>query len=135
MASEGLHEAADLLDEETVDHHRAMTSLCEELEAVDWYDQRVHATSDASLAAVLAHNRDEEKEHASMTLEWLRRRDPVLDRHLRTYLFRAEEITEIEAEAESGSGSGSEPGSGAGGAGPGAGSGSLGIGSLKGRQS
>ena len=135
MASEGLHEAADLLDEETVDHHRAMTSLCEELEAVDWYDQRVHATSDASLAAVLAHNRDEEKEHASMTLEWLRRRDPVLDRHLRTYLFHAEEITEIEAEAESGSGSGSEPGSGAGGAGPGAGSGSLGIGSLKGRQS
>ncbi len=100
MASEGLHEAADLLDEATVDHHRAMTSLCEELEAVDWYDQRVKATSDASLAAVLAHNRDEEKEHASMTLEWLRRRDPVLDRHLRTYLFRTEPITEIEAQAE-----------------------------------
>ena len=104
MASEGLHEAADLLDEATVDHHRAMTSLCEELEAVDWYDQRVKATSDASLAAVLAHNRDEEKEHASMTLEWLRRRDPVLDRHLRTYLFRTEPITEIEAEAEAGRG-------------------------------
>ncbi|HLN41629.1 MAG TPA: encapsulin-associated ferritin-like protein [Acidimicrobiales bacterium] len=128
MASEGLHEAADLLDEATVDHHRAMTSLCEELEAVDWYDQRVNATSDASLAAVLAHNRDEEKEHASMTLEWLRRRDPVLDQHLRTYLFRTEPITEIEAEAEAGSDS--EPGEG-----PGSGSGSLGIGSLKGRQS
>jgi len=126
MASEGLHEAADLLDEATVDHHRAMTSLCEELEAVDWYDQRVNATSDASLAAVLAHNRDEEKEHASMTLEWLRRRDPVLDQHLRTYLFRTEPITEIEAEAEAGSDS--EPGEGPG-------SGSLGIGSLKGRQS
>jgi len=128
MASEGLHEAADLLDEATVNHHRAMTSLCEELEAVDWYDQRVNATSDASLAAVLAHNRDEEKEHASMTLEWLRRRDPVLDQHLRTYLFRTEPITEIEAEAESGSDS--EPGEGSG-----AGRGSLGIGSLKGRES
>ena len=98
MASEGLHEAADLLDEETIDHHRAMTSLCEELEAVDWYDQRVKATSDATLAEVLAHNRDEEKEHASMTLEWLRRRDPKLDQHLRTYLFTSGSILEIEAE-------------------------------------
>src|SRR5580693_3048913 len=118
MASEGLHEAADLLDEATIDHHRAMTSLCEELEAVDWYDQRVKATTDATLAAVLAHNRDEEKEHASMTLEWLRRRDPVLDRHLRTYLFRTEPITEIEAEA----GPGSEDGAGEPGADSGSGS-------------
>jgi len=129
MASEGLHEAAELLDEDTVDHHRAVTSLVEELEAVDWYDQRVKATSDPTLAAVLAHNRDEEKEHASMTLEWLRRRDPVLDRHLRTYLFRTEPITEIEAEAEAGQ----EPGDGAGVPGAGDASGSLGIGSLKGR--
>ena len=131
MASEGLHEAAALLDEQTVDHHRAVTSLCEELEAVDWYDQRVKATSDATLAAVLAHNRDEEKEHASMTLEWLRRRDPVLDRHLRTYLFRTEPITEIEVEAEAGP----EPGDGAGQPGADAASGSLRIGSLKGQDS
>ena len=87
MGSEGLHEPAELLDEATIDRHRALTSLIEELEAVDWYDQRVKATNDSGLADVLAHNRDEEKEHASMTLEWLRRRDPVLDRHLRTYLF------------------------------------------------
>jgi len=118
MASEGLHEPAELLDEATIDHHRAFTSLIEELEAVDWYDQRVTATSDASLAAILAHNRDEEKEHASMTLEWLRRRDPVLDRHLRTYLFTSEPITDVEAEAEAG--------------GDAAPTGSLGIGSLKG---
>ena len=59
----------------------------EELEAVDWYDQRAAATDDADLAEVLGHNRDEEKEHAAMTLEWLRRHDPVLDQHLRTYLF------------------------------------------------
>jgi len=126
MASEGLHEAADLLDEETIDHHRAVTSLCEELEAVDWYDQRVRATSDASLAEVLAHNRDEEKEHASMTLEWLRRRDPKLDEHLRTYLFTTGSILDIEAAAEA------APGAGSGGT---AGSGSLGIGSLKGLES
>jgi ferritin-like protein len=127
MASEGLHEAADLLDEETIDHHRAMTSLCEELEAVDRYDQRVKATSDASLAEVLAHNRDEEKEHASMTLEWLRRRDPKLDQHLRTYLFTTGSILEIEAEAEA------APAGGGGAASSGASQGSLGIGSLKGR--
>jgi ferritin-like protein len=129
MASEGLHEAADLLDEETIDHHRAVTSLCEELEAVDWYDQRVKATSDPTLADVLAHNRDEEKEHASMTLEWLRRRDPTLDRHLRTYLFTTGSILETEAEAESAPGP-EEPDGAAGER-----SGSLGIGSLKGRQS
>jgi ferritin-like protein len=119
--SAGLHEPADSLDPATIDRHRAITSIQEELEAVDWYDQRVAATGDASLAAILAHNRDEEKEHASMTLEWLRRHDPVLDKHLRTYLFTTEAVTEVEAETEAGGG-------------PGAGTsdGSLGIGSLKG---
>ena len=87
MASEGLHEPAEKLSAETIDYHRAMVSLMEELEAVDWYNQRVDATDDEDLAAVLAHNRDEEKEHAVMTLEWLRRRDPMLDQQLRTYLF------------------------------------------------
>lgn len=100
MASEGLHEAADLLDASLIDRHRAITSIMEELEAIDWYDQRVGATDDATLAAVLGHNRDEEKEHAAMTLEWLRRHDATLDRHLRTYLFTAESITEIEVEGE-----------------------------------
>src|SRR5580698_1055760 len=104
--SAGLHEPAEKLSPPTIDRHRAITSLQEELEAVDWYDQRVDATADAELAAVLAHNRDEEKEHAAMTLEWLRRNDPVLAKHLRTYLFTTEPVTEIEAEAESGGGAG-----------------------------
>ena len=99
MASAGLHEQTELLDDDTIDRHRAIASLTEELDAVDWYDQRVRATKDPSLAQVLAHNRDEEKEHASMTLEWLRRRDPVLDRHLRTYLFTADPVTEVEEAA------------------------------------
>jgi len=120
MASEGLHEPASLLNEATVDHHRAMTSLCEELDAIDWYDQRVKATSDASLAAVLAHNRDDEKEHAAMTLEWLRRRDPALDDNLRKFLFTTEPITDLGP--DSGSDEAAAPGA----------SGSLGIGSLKG---
>jgi uncharacterized protein len=123
MASEGLHERSELLRDTTIDRHRATISLKEELEAVDWYDQRVDATDDAELAAVLAHNRDEEKEHASMTLEWLRRHDPVLDRHLRTYLFTTEPVTEVEAEAE-----GRVPSEGA----AAGGDGSLGIGSLRG---
>jgi ferritin-like protein len=117
MASEGLHEPAEWLDEATIDHHRAITSLMEEFEAVDWYDQRVKATKDPTLAAVLAHNRDEEKEHAAMTLEWLRRRDPKLDAVLRLYLFTEGPITEIEEAAMAG---GSEGGS--------AGEGSLGLG-------
>jgi ferritin-like protein len=100
MASEGLHEPQDLIRAATIDRHRAIVSIREEFEAVDWYDQRVDATDDPALASVLAHNRDEEKEHAAMTLEWLRRNDPVLDRHMRTYLFTTEPVTEIEAEIE-----------------------------------
>ena len=87
------------LSAETIDRHRAITSLQEELEAVDWYDQRVDATTDPELAALLAHNRDEEKEHAAMTLEWLRRHDPALDENLRTYLFTTVPVTEVEEEA------------------------------------
>ncbi len=134
--SAGLHEPGELLSPDTVDRHRALVSIQEELEAVDWYDQRVDATADDSLAAVLAHNRDEEKEHMAMTLEWLRRHDPALDGHLRTYLFTSAPVTEIEREAEADARAGSGPAGGAVGAGtPGsagsAGSGSLGIGSLR----
>ena len=125
--SAGLHEPEGKLSPDTIDRHRALTSIQEELEAVDWYAQRVDATSDADLAGVLAHNRDEEKEHMSMTLEWLRRRDTVLDKHLRTYLFTSGSILELEHEEESGDDGGAGSGSGASDA-----SGSLGIGSLKG---
>jgi hypothetical protein len=98
MASETLHEDPGTLGPEVIDRHRAIVSLMEELEAVDWYDQRAKATANPELRAVLEHNRDEEKEHAAMALEWLRRIDPVLDRHLRTFLFSEGPITEIEAE-------------------------------------
>jgi uncharacterized protein len=100
MAHEGYHEPESKLTQDTIDRHRAILSIMEEFEAVDWYAQRVDATDDADLKAVLAHNRDEEKEHAAMTLEWLRRHDPVLDKHLRTYLFTSAPITEIEHQAE-----------------------------------
>ena len=106
--SEGLHESPDDLDAAAVDRHRALASIGEELEAVDWYDQRAEATKNPDLAAVLGHNRDEEKEHAAMTLEWLRRNDPVLDRHLRTYLFTDRSIVGEEAEAEHSGGSGDD---------------------------
>jgi hypothetical protein len=96
----GLQEPEDRLSPETADRHRAIASLEEELEAIDRYDQRIDATSDATLASVLAHNRDEEKEHAAMLLEWLRRHDEVLDRNLHTYLFTSTPVTDIEAEAE-----------------------------------
>lgn len=87
---------------ETIDRHRAIASLIEEFEAVDWYDQRVAATNDPELAEILAHNRDEEKEHAAMVLEWLRRHDATLNHHLKTYLFTDGRITEIEEAVEEG---------------------------------
>jgi len=124
MASEGLHEPTDKLKPETVDQHRAIVSLWEELEAVDWYSQRVDATADDELRAILAHNRDEEKEHASMVLEWLRRKDPTFEQHLKEYLFTTDSIVGREAAA-----TGEAPGGAAGASSDG----SLRIGSLKGK--
>ncbi|MES9828674.1 MAG: ferritin-like domain-containing protein [Candidatus Thiodiazotropha sp.] len=87
MSNEGYHEPLEQLSDETRDMHRAIVSLMEELEAVDWYNQRVDACSDESLRTILAHNRDEEKEHAAMVLEWIRRQDPCFDKELKDYLF------------------------------------------------
>ncbi len=80
-------EPATELSDATRDMHRAILSLVEELEAVDWYNQRVNACKDDALRAILAHNRDEEKEHAAMLLEWIRRQDPTFEKELRDYLF------------------------------------------------
>jgi len=94
MANTQFHESASDLTAETREMHRALASLIEELEAVDWYAQRVDASNDEELASVLAHNRDEEKEHACMTLEWIRRHDTAFDRYLRQFLFRSDTIVE-----------------------------------------
>jgi hypothetical protein len=87
MSSEGYHEPINELSDATRDMHRAVVSLMEELEAADWYNQRVEACKDEELRTILAHNRDEEKEHAAMVLEWIRRRDPAFDKHLKKFLF------------------------------------------------
>ena len=123
VSSETLHEDPKAIGPEIVDKHRAITSLMEELEAVDWYDQRVAAAADDELKAILAHNRDEEKEHAAMVLEWLRRRDPALDANLRKYLFSEEPLAAQIAEEKA------EPPS------PVAPDGHLGIGDLRGANS
>jgi hypothetical protein len=119
QSSAGLHEPIEGLKPQTMDRHRAIVSLMEELEAVDWYDQRVDAAHDDELRAILAHNRDEEKEHAAMLLEWLRRHDPQLDRQLRDYLFTDKPILGVEAGNATGGASASPR------------EGSLGIGSLR----
>ena len=98
-SSATFHESTDSLKPETMDRHRAIVSLMEELEAVDWYDQRIDAAKDEELRAILAHNRDEEKEHAAMVLEWLRRRDAKWNDELREYLFTDRPITGHEEEA------------------------------------
>src|SRR6266480_7978394 len=100
MASEGFHEQTQHLPPATRDLHRAIVSLMEELEAVDWYQQRVDATHDTELRDILRHNRDEEKEHAAMVLEWIRRRDPSFDAKLKEYLFTTLPITDRPQEAE-----------------------------------
>jgi ferritin-like protein len=124
-ASKGLHE--EQLSPGVVDRHRAIVSVMEELEAADWYAQRAEATEDAELRAILQHNGDEEKEHASMLLEWLRRKDAALAGHFQTYLFQKGSVTARESgeeKASARSASSSETA-----AAPS--DGSLGIGSLK----
>ena len=124
QSSATLHEDPAKLGSDTIDQHRAIVSLMEELEVVDWYDQRAKATEDADLRAILVHNRDEEKEHAAMVLEWLRRHDAALSDHLRTYVFTEGPITEIERASEA---AGAETAATT--------DGSLGIGSLRGSRS
>ncbi|MEO6775224.1 MAG: ferritin-like domain-containing protein [Kofleriaceae bacterium] len=125
MSSEGYHEPIELLTEGTKNMHRALVSLREELEAIDWYQQRAEACSDTDLAAVLTHNKNEEIEHAMMTLEWIRRHNPVFDTNMTTYLSSSGPITEVEKAAVAGGGNAGESGSS---------SSSLGIGSLKGKR-
>jgi ferritin-like protein len=96
MASVGYHEPIEELSDETRDMHRAIVSLMEELEAIDWYNQRVSACKDEELKAILRHNRDEEKEHAAMMLEWIRRKDPRFSAELKEYLFTDKPVTHIE---------------------------------------
>jgi len=115
-SSATLHESPEKLGPETIDRHRATVSIMEELEAIDWYDQRAMASDDDALREILEHNRDDEKEHAAMALEWLRRQDSALDEQLRKYLFTEGSIT-----AEEGAPEVSDD----------LGSGSLGIGSLR----
>ena len=124
--SAGYHEPENKLRPETLDNHRAHTSMQEELEAADWYDQRVDAATDQGLKDILAHNRDEEKEHFAMLLEWYRRRDAKMDAHLKEYLFTSGSLISLE-QANTGGENGGEGAAGSG-------SGSLGIGSLKGGQ-
>lgn len=98
-ASSSLHESAEQLSEKTQDLHRALVSLQEELEAVDWYQQRAEGCTDSALREILRHNMREEIEHASMLLEWLRRRNSDFDRTLSSYLFSEVPITEAEESA------------------------------------
>ena len=120
MSSENLHEPIELLSEDTKNQHRAIVSLREELEAVDWYQQRAEACSDPELRAVLTHNKNEEIEHAMMTLEWLRRKDPTFAANIGAYVGSTGPIVDVEKGA---TGSGESVATA---------SVSLGIGSLKG---
>ncbi len=128
MALESYHEPREQLPAEIVDHHRAIASLIEELEAVQWYHERAAGTQDASLRDVLIHNRNEEIEHAMMNLEWLRRNFAEFDAQMRTYLFTSAPITEVEEAAESDDGG---EGGGKDGAGGDGAAGGLNIGSTR----
>ena len=94
MSSVGYHEPIEELSDATRDMHRAIVSLMEELEAVDWYNQRMDACKDPELKAILKHNRDEEKEHAAMVLEWIRRQDEKFSGELKDYLFTDKPLAE-----------------------------------------
>lgn len=94
------HESSAELSQPTREIHRAIATLVEEWEAIDWYQQRLDVTNDEELQSILKHNRDEEIEHAAMALEWLRRRIPEVDEQLRVYLFTSESITEVEEQGK-----------------------------------
>jgi hypothetical protein len=100
MASESLHAPRERLTPATIALHQAITSLMEELEAVDWYRQRADDCDDAALKSILLHNMREEIEHAAMALEWIRRNNTDFDKQLRTYLFSTHDIVEQEHIAE-----------------------------------
>lgn len=99
MASETYHEALELLSVETQEMHRSLVSLMEELQAIDWYQQRVDASADPQLKDVLMHNKNEEIEHATMLMEWIRRHSDHFDQMMRRYLFTKQPITGIEKDA------------------------------------
>ena len=73
-------EPADKIEPKHLDLERARQSLREELEAINYYQERIDATRDESLKRILEHNMNEEKEHAAMLMEWIRRNDPLQDR-------------------------------------------------------
>jgi uncharacterized protein len=100
MASDAYHESLDLLTADTVNMHRAIVSLIEELEAIDWYQQRADACSDPQLKDVLLHNKNEEIEHATMVMEWIRRHNHHFNEMMRKYLFTEQPITGIEKGSE-----------------------------------
>ena len=138
VSSENFHERFEDLTPYAREMHRAIVSLMEELEAIDWYQQRVEGTKDEALKAVLAHNRDEEIEHAMMNLEWIRRHNPTFDEAARMFLFTEGPITEVEEKMKTDGAGGPADGSGegeltasGGSAEPSGSGGSLGIGSLK----
>jgi ferritin-like protein len=126
------HEPYEVLSSEAKDLHRALASIGEELEAIDWYQQRAEACGDAELRAILLHNRNEEMEHALMGIEWFRRKVGAFGEKAQTYLFSQGPITEVEARAQGGAGAGGEAAGGSRGGAPPSG-GSLGIGSLRGK--
>ena len=120
MASDTYHEPLELLSGETRDMHRAIVSLMEEMQAIDWYQQRADACADPQLKDVLLHNKNEEIEHAAMVMEWIRRHNDYFDQMMRKYLFTEAPIAGLEHGAET--------------SGPAASvAETLGIGSMKGR--
>ena len=133
MSSETYHEPIELLSEETRNMHRAIVSLKEELEAVDWYQQRAEACSDDELRGVLVHNKNEEIEHAMMNLEWIRRHSEVFDANIKKYINAQGPILAVEKQQTAGEAKaegGAEPKKAA----APSRSSDLGIGSLKGKK-
>jgi len=126
MGSETYHEPIESLSEATKNMHRAIVSLKEELDAVDWYQQRAEACTDDELRAVLVHNKNEEIEHAMMNLEWIRRHSEVFDANVATYLRTTGPIVAVEAGQSGGDAAGKDAAGEAGARSP-----SLGIGSLR----
>jgi hypothetical protein len=102
MANENLHEKQEDLSISVLDTHRAYTSLIEEIEAIDWYNQKAEAAENMALKEILLHNKKEEIEHVCMLLEWIRRRDKEWNQKMDTYIFKDDDIINLEKEKKKG---------------------------------
>jgi hypothetical protein len=100
MATEQYHEPANELTPETRTFARMITSLMEEADAINWYEQRMSVEKDKEAKAILENAQKEEFKHFGMDLEFLLRKKPEWKETLQGILFKSGDIIKNAQKAE-----------------------------------